>query len=219
LITPLPTIAPKPVVAKKRIAVLISGSGSNLQALIDHTQDSSKQSQAEIVLVISNKDGVQGLERARLANIATKVISHVPFKNEREAYDVLVHEQLVQAKVDFVVLAGFMRILSSDFVSKWEGRLVNIHPALLPAFPGTHTHQRAIDAGVQFHGTTVHFVDSGVDTGAIIRQKLVEVNVKDTEQSLEEKVKQAEHILYPEVLELLVRGKVQLGQNKRTIWN
>lgn len=205
---------------KKRVAVLISGSGSNLQALIDHTRDSSKQSQAEIVLVISNKDGVQGLERARSVGIETKVISHVPFKNDRAAYDILLHDELIRANIDLVVLAGFMRILSAEFVNKWEGRLINIHPALLPSFPGIHTHRRALEAGVQFHGTTVHFVDSGVDSGAIIRQKVVEILPNETEQCLEEKVKQAEHVLYPEVLELVARNKVQLDQqNRRIIWN
>ena len=199
------------------MAVLISGSGSNLQALIDHTRNPAKQSQAEIVLVISNKDNVKGLERARANHIPIKVISHVPYKDNREAYDRLLDDELVRCRADFVFLAGFMRILSNEFVAKWEGRLVNIHPALLPAFPGMNTHRRALEAGVQFHGTTVHFVDTGVDTGAIIRQRVVEIFPEDTEETLQEKVKQAEHRLYPEVMELLVRNKIRL--NKRLQWN
>lgn len=219
LITPLDFVAVKPSVTKKRVAVLISGSGTNLQALIDHTNNPAKQSQAEIVLVISNKDNVKGLERARLANIPTKVISHIPFKDNREGYDHLLQEELVKCEADFVFLAGFMRILSNEFVSKWEGRLINIHPALLPSFAGMNTHKRALEAGVQFHGTTVHFVDAGVDTGTIIRQQVVEILPQDTEASLQEKVKQAEHKLYPEVMELLVRNKILLNESKRLQWN
>lgn len=172
---------------KRRVAVLISGTGSNLQSLIDHTLSAQTSSRAEIALVISNKEGALGLERAKRAGIATKVISHVGHK--REAYDQLVHEELVKNKIDFICLAGFMRILSEGFVKSWLGKLINIHPALLPSFPGMNTHQRALEEGVQFHGTTVHFVDVGVDTGRIIRQCVVEVCRDDTKESLENKGK------------------------------
>lgn len=127
-----------------------------MQSLIDHTFDSQASSRAEIALVLSNKDGVHGLERAKRAGIQTKVISHVGLK--REEYDQLLHEELVRNRIDFVCLAGFMRILSEAFVNRWLGKLINIHPALLPSFPGMDTHKRALESGVQFHGATVHFV-------------------------------------------------------------
>jgi len=202
---------------KKRVAVLISGTGSNLQSLIDHTLSPETQSRGEIALVISNKEGVYGLERAKRAGIQTKVIPHVGLK--REEYDQLVHEELVKNKIDFICLAGFMRILSEPFVKKWLGRLINIHPALLPSFPGMNTHQRAIEQGVQFHGATVHFVDENVDTGRIIRQTVVEICRDDTKESLENKVKRAEHKLYPKCLEMLVRGEVYLDEANNLKWN
>ena len=202
---------------KKKVAVLISGTGSNLQSLIDHTINPQTSSRAEIAIVISNKDCVQGLERAKRAGIQTKVISHVGLK--RDDYDQLVHEELVKNKIDFICLAGFMRILSESFVKKWYGKLINIHPALLPSFPGMNTHQKALDAKVQFHGSTVHFVDVGVDTGAIIRQTAIEVDRDDTKESLENKVKKSEHKLYPKVMEMLVRGEVYLDEQNKLKWN
>lgn len=203
--------------SKKRVAVLISGTGSNLQSLIDHSFDPQTSSRAEIALVISNKDGVHGLERAKRAGIQTKVISHVGLK--REEYDQMLHDELVKNRIDFICLAGFMRILSEGFVNKWLGKLINIHPALLPSFPGMNTHEKALASGVQFHGATVHFVDTGVDTGAIIRQTVVEICRSDTKESLENKVKKAEHKLYPKCMEMLCRGEVGLDDKGKIKWN
>lgn len=212
----------KPIVPelsnKKRVAVLISGSGTNLQALIDHTMDTSKNSAAEIVLVISNIEGVAGLKRASDAGIRTLVIPHAGKK--RVEFDMEVHDALVSAQIDFVVLAGFMRICSEKFVNLWEGRLINIHPSLLPSFKGMHTHQDAISAGVRVHGATVHFVDAGVDTGPIILQEPVPVLPNDTPEILQERVKlEAEHKIYPLALEHLARGDVVYDyQNKKAVW-
>lgn len=144
--------------AKRRVGVLISGSGTNLQAIINHVQDPTVGSLAEIALVISNKDGVEGLKRAEKAGIPTKVVSHKDFKT-REDFDMELLRLLQSADVEFVVLAGFMRILTSVFVNSFRGRLINIHPALLPSFKGTHAHKQALDAGVRVTGCSVHFVE------------------------------------------------------------
>jgi len=143
---------------KRRVGVLISGSGTNLQAIINHVQDPTIGSLADISLVISNKSGVEGLKRAEKAGIPTKIISHKDFKT-REEFDLELLKQLQAAKIEFVVLAGFMRILTPVFVNAYRGKLINIHPALLPSFKGTHAHKQALDAGVRLTGCTVHFVD------------------------------------------------------------
>jgi phosphoribosylamine--glycine ligase/phosphoribosylglycinamide formyltransferase/phosphoribosylformylglycinamidine cyclo-ligase len=143
---------------KRRVGVLISGSGTNLQAIINHVQDPTVRSLAELALVISNKDGVEGLKRAERAGIATKVVMHKNFPT-REEFDMELLRLLQAADVEFVVLAGFMRILSSVFVNSYRGRLINIHPALLPSFKGIHAHQQALDAGVRITGCSVHFVE------------------------------------------------------------
>jgi phosphoribosylamine--glycine ligase/phosphoribosylglycinamide formyltransferase/phosphoribosylformylglycinamidine cyclo-ligase len=143
---------------KRRVGVLISGSGTNLQAIINHVQDPTVGSLAELALVISNKDGVKGLKRAERAGIATKVVMHKNFPT-REEFDMELLRLLQAADVEFVVLAGFMRILSSVFVNSYRGRLINIHPALLPSFKGIHAHQQALDAGVRITGCSVHFVE------------------------------------------------------------
>lgn len=205
-------------VRRKRVAVLISGDGTNLQALIDHTVDPMKQSEAQVVLVVSNLPQVRGLERAAKAGIKGVVV--LSKGKKRESFDREVNQVLIEHRVEFVCLAGFMRILSPFFVKEWEGRLINIHPSLLPSFPGLHTHEQVLETGAKVHGATVHFVDSGLDTGAIIAQEAVPVMNNDTPQSLQERVKiQVEHKLYPTVLELLVRGKVSLDlESKKCVW-
>jgi len=207
---------PVPKRARKRVAVLISGSGTNLQSLIDRSMD--REFPAEIVLVISNIAGVAGLERAKKAGIETRVIPHAGKK--RVAFDMDVHAVLVEKRVDIVCLAGFMRIVSKEFVDMWEGRLINIHPSLLPSFPGMHTHEDALDAGVRVHGCTVHFVDAGVDTGAIIVQEPVAVLPGDTVTVLQERVKvQAEHKIYPLALELVASGRVCYDkETRKAVW-
>lgn len=191
----------------KRVAVLISGTGSNLQSLIDATRNSTMGIRAEIVFVLSNKENVMGLERARRAGIDSRVLSHRAYKN-REDFDAAMTTLLESYNVDIVCLAGFMRILSSEFVRKWKGRLINIHPSLLPKFPGLHVQRQALEAGEKRSGCTVHFVDEGVDTGAIIFQRSVAIAVGETEESLTQKIHRAEHFSYPYALRMLVNGQL-----------
>lgn len=177
---------------RKRVAVLISGTGSNLQALIDATRDSAQGIHVDVVLVISNKPGVLGLQRATQAGIPSLVISHKDFAS-REVYDAELTRNLKAARVDLICLAGFMRVLSAPFVREWRGRLVNIHPSLLPKYPGLHVQKQALEAGEKETGCTVHFVDEGVDTGAIIVQAAVPILPDDDEDSLTQRIHKAEH--------------------------
>jgi phosphoribosylglycinamide formyltransferase-1 len=193
--------------AKLKVAVLISGRGSNLQALIDACADA--RFPAQIVLVISNVANVQGLERARAAGIATETIAHAGY-DRRQSFDAAMDASLVKAGVELICLAGFMRILGDDFVRKWQGRLINIHPSLLPAFKGTHVHEQAIDAGVKISGCTVHYVISELDSGPAIAQAAVAVRDDDTAESLAKRVLEAEHRLYPSALRLIAEGRVRL---------
>ncbi len=193
--------------ARKRVAVLISGRGSNLQALIDATDQ--KGFPAEVALVISDRPDAQGLQRAERAGIARLVL--VPKElGGRAAFEGALDEALREAGIDLICLAGFMRILGADFVARWQGRLINIHPSLLPAFPGLDTHQRALEAGVKLHGCSVHFVDAGVDSGPIIGQAAVPVLPDDDADGLADRVLAAEHRLYSRCLELICLDQVQL---------
>ncbi|MDE2014117.1 MAG: phosphoribosylglycinamide formyltransferase [Alphaproteobacteria bacterium] len=192
--------------SRARTAVLISGRGSNLQALIDAAAD--PKFPAQIVLVISNIEGVYGLERARQAGIATAVISHKGLS--REDFDAKIDAALEAADVRLVCLAGFMRILSDGFARKWAGRILNIHPSLLPAFRGVHVHEQALAAGVKFSGCTVHFVVPELDAGPIVEQAVVPVLANDTPDTLAARVLEQEHRIYPEALRLLAEGKVKL---------
>ena len=187
----------------KRVAVLISGRGSNLGALIA-AQDASYK----IVLVISNVEGAGGLDKARGAGIATEVIAHGG--KTREAFDAELDGALRVAGAELVVLAGFMRILSDGFVRAWEGRLINIHPSLLPAYRGTKVHERVIAAKESESGASVHFVVPELDAGPVIAQTSVPVHPDDTPESLADRVLTLEHKLYPEALKLLASGKVRL---------
>lgn len=203
---------------KKRIAVLISGSGSNLQALIDASRDTNFGIRGEIVFVLSNKSDVYGLERAAKAGVPSKVILHKQFPT-REQFDAVVSEELERQKIDVVCLAGFMRILSEDFVKRWKGRLINIHPALLPKHRGLHVQRRALEAGDSESGCTVHYVDEGVDTGAIILQERVPVLKNDTEETLTERIHRAEHVAFPKALRLVTNGLVSLYKDGKVQWN
>jgi len=187
----------------KRVAVLISGRGSNMGALIA-AQDASYK----IILVISNVDGAGGLEKARAAGIATAVIPHAG--KTREAFDGEMDGVLRAAGAELVVLAGFMRILSDGFARGWEGRLINIHPSLLPAYKGTKVHERVIEAKEALSGASVHFVVPELDAGPVIAQASVPVHPSDTPQTLAERVLEIEHKLYPEALRMLASGKVRL---------
>jgi phosphoribosylglycinamide formyltransferase-1 len=185
------------VTNKKRIAVLISGSGSNLQALIEAC--AAADYPAEIVLVLSNKDDAFGLTRAKNAGLKTYVISHKDF-NSREAFDAAMDKTLTEYGVEIICLAGFMRVLSDGFVKKWQGKMINIHPSLLPKYKGLHTHQRAIEAGETEAGCTVHWVSSEVDGGEIIAQARVPLLAGDTPEMLAGRVLAEEHKIYPEAL-------------------
>ena len=182
---------------KKPVGVLISGNGSNLQALIDAA--SIPEYPAEIALVISNKADAYGLKRAEQADIPTEVISHKDYKS-RDAFDAKLDETLCGYGIEFVCLAGFMRVLTEGFVNSWEGRMINIHPSLLPKYPGLNTHERVLEAGDAEHGCTVHWVTPGVDEGPIIGQAACLVAANDSPQTLKERVHQLEHALYVESL-------------------
>jgi len=173
---------------------------------------------AEISLVISNKPGVEGLRRAENAGIPTLVINHKDYPT-REAFDDVMTQALEKAGVQIVCLAGFMRIVSAEFARHWRGRLINIHPSLLPSFKGGHAHELVLAAGVRVSGCTVHFVEEEVDAGAIICQDTVPVEVNDTESTLQERVKTVEHKAYPKAMEMLARNKIKLADNGKIIWN
>jgi phosphoribosylglycinamide formyltransferase-1 len=193
--------------SKKRVAVLISGRGSNMAALIEAAK--AKDYPAEIVLVVSNRPGAGGLARAREAAIATAVIDHRPFGDDREAFERALDQELRKYQVEIVCLAGFMRLLTGWFIGRWSGRILNIHPALLPDFKGLHTHRRALQAGVNQHGATVHFVVEQTDAGPIIRQESVPVLQGDTEATLAARVLRVEHRIYPEALRLVAEARVK----------
>ena len=192
-------------VAKKRVAVLISGRGSNMMALIEAAR--SQDYPAEIVLVVSNEPGALGLAHARDAGIATTIVDHRPFGNNREAFERALDAELTAHRIDIVCLAGFMRLLTPWLVTRWSGRLLNIHPALLPQFKGLHTHRRALEAGVPRHGATVHFVAVEMDLGPIVLQDLVPVIEGDTEETLAQRVLELEHRLYPQALRLVAEAQ------------
>lgn len=197
---------------RKKVAILISGSGSNMQALINAA--SLPDYPAEIVAVISNIPSALGLERAKNDGVTTHVLSHKDYET-REAYDEALHALLENIGVDYICLAGFMRILSEGFVQKWTGRMVNIHPSLLPAFRGLHTHRRALEEGVTITGCTVHFVVPELDAGPAIIQAAVPVKADDDEKSLASRVLAAEHRIYPQALRWLAEGNVSLNKNGR----
>ena len=190
-----------------RVAVLISGRGSNMAALIEACRRPDYP--AEIVLVISNKPDAKGLETAAAAGIATKVIDFRG-KGSRQAFEDAATQALEDAEVDLICLAGFMRILSADFVGHWRDRVINIHPSLLPAFPGLETHERALQAGVRITGCTVHFVRPEMDNGPIIAQVAVPVSNRDTADTLSARVLTYEHRIYPLALELIASGRARL---------
>lgn len=187
--------------AKKRVAVLISGSGSNLQALIDATQ--SADYPAEIVLVVSNHREAYGLVRAQSAGITTHVLSHKDYAS-RELFDRAMDVLLCEHHIELVCLAGFMRVLSAWFVEQWKGKLINIHPSLLPDYKGLHTHARVIADGKKESGCTVHFVSPEVDDGEIILQARVPVMPEDTAETLAARVLKEEHLLYPAALKRVI---------------
>ncbi|WP_096085295.1 phosphoribosylglycinamide formyltransferase [Agaribacterium haliotis] len=198
-----------------RVVVMISGSGSNLQALID-AQESSELP-IKIVAVISNKDNVKGLERAATHNIPAFVVSHKAFAS-REDFDARIMEIIDAQGPDLVVLAGFMRILTEDFTRHYEGRMLNIHPSLLPKYQGLHTHQRALDAGDSEHGASVHFVTAELDGGPLVIQAKVDVEANDDATSLAAKVLKQEHLIYPLAVKWFAEGRLQY-QHKQCLFD
>ncbi len=189
----------------KRTAILISGRGTNMSRLIEAAADASFP--AEIVGVISDTPDAPGLIFAESRGVETRVLPRGDYAS-REAHDGAIHEALESLNAEIVCLAGYMRMLTGRFVEKWTGQMINIHPALLPAFKGLDTHRRALDAGVRVHGCTVHFVTAEMDDGPIIAQAAVPVLVTDTEETLSSRVLKAEHHLYPLALKLVAEGKV-----------
>ncbi len=191
----------------KNIVILISGGGSNMAAIVRASQQQNwaKQYNARVSAVVSNKADAQGLVFARDNGIATEVLDHKQF-DSREAFDAELAQVIDRHAPDLVVLAGFMRILTPGFVAHYEGRLINIHPSLLPAFTGLHTHQRAIDAGCKFAGCTVHRVTAELDVGPILEQAVVPVLQGDTAELLAARVLEQEHIIYPQAVLNLIKG-------------
>ncbi len=192
---------------KKRIVILISGRGSNMEAII--AACAREGWEAEVACVIANRTDAGGLAIAAAAGIATAVVDSATF-GDRQAFEAALVERIDPHRPDCVVLAGFMRVLSAAFVDRYEGRLLNIHPSLLPSFPGLHTHRRAIAAGVCVHGATVHFVSAVVDAGAIVAQAVVPVLDDDTPESLAARVIVAEHRLFPRAIDWYLRGDAVL---------
>ncbi|HUN13133.1 MAG TPA: phosphoribosylglycinamide formyltransferase [Rhabdaerophilum sp.] len=202
--------------SKKRVAVLISGRGSNMMALVEAAK--APGFPAEIVLVLSNKADAAGLAFAREHGIATSVIEHRTYGKDRVAFDAAMQAALQAHGVEIVCLAGFMRLLTSGFCEAWAGRMINIHPALLPSFKGLDTHARALEAGVKLHGCTTHFVTPGMDEGPIIAQAAVPVLDDDTEATLAARVLKEEHRIYPETLRLLASERLRIaGQCVRVV--
>ena len=193
--------------AKKRVAVLISGRGSNMVSLIEAAKQHDYP--AGIVLVVSNRPDAPGLAHAKAQGIATIVVDHTRYGKDREAFDRALQDVLVAHRIELVCLAGFMRLLTPWFVGQWQGRMLNIHPALLPAFKGLHTHERALAAGAKTHGATVHFVSTEMDSGPIIAQAEVPVLADDTPETLAARVLAVEHRIYPQALRQVAEGSVR----------
>jgi phosphoribosylglycinamide formyltransferase 1 len=190
--------------SRKRLSILISGRGSNMEALLKAAQDPACPYQP--VLVLSNRPDVAGLDKARFFGVAAIAIDHKPFGKDRESFERAMDAELKKANVELVALAGFMRVLTPWFVNEWTGRLVNIHPSLLPKYPGVDTHRRCLEAGDLVHGCTVHQVTTGVDEGPAIGSAEIDVGPGDTEETLASRLLKAEHILFPRCLAAVARG-------------
>jgi len=190
--------------ARRRVAVLISGRGSNLRALIEHC--AAADASAEIALVVSDQPNAPGLEHARAAGIRFEIVD----QSRRIELERYIKKSIQASDIEIICLAGFMRVLSADFVEAWRDRLLNIHPSLLPAFRGLDTHRRALEAGVRFHGCTVHFVRAEVDAGPIIVQGVLAVRPNDTPETLGARVLALEHRCYPQALEAVTSGRARV---------
>ena len=201
---------------KRRVAILISGRGSNMAALIRAA--AVQDFPAEIAVVISNRADARGLEKAQASGVPTLVIESKPFGKDRAAFEVALQAALDQHGVDLICLGGFMRLFTAEFVQHWYGRMLNIHPSLLPSFPGLDPHGQALRAGVKISGATVHFVIPQTDAGPILMQGAVAVSDHDTAETLSERILEVEHRIYPEALRLLANGQVRVdGEICRTM--
>jgi phosphoribosylglycinamide formyltransferase 1 len=197
----------------KRIAVLISGQGSNLDAIVRASE--AQDWPGRVVAVISNRADARGLQSARDKGIATATLDHKAFP-DRAAFDAALAETIDRFEPDLVVLAGFMRILTPEFVARYEGRMLNVHPSLLPSFAGLDTHRRAIEEGCKVHGATVHFVSAELDHGPIVAQAVVPVLPGDDEAALAQRVRAAEHVLYPRAVRWFLEGALELKDGRVT---
>jgi phosphoribosylglycinamide formyltransferase-1 len=193
---------------KRRVAILISGRGSNMVALIDAAK--AADFPAEIVTVISNRADAPGLEKAAASGIPTVVIASKPFGRDRAGFEAVLQAKLDEHKVELICLGGFMRLFTAEFVQRWYGKILNIHPSLLPSFPGLDPHGQALKAGVKISGATVHFVTPETDAGPIVMQGAVGVADGDTAETLAQRILGVEHRIYPQALRLLAEGKVRL---------
>jgi len=201
---------------KRRVAILISGRGSNMAALIRAA--AVQDFPAEIAVVISNRADARGLEKAQASGVPTLVIESKPFGKDRAAFETALQAALDQLGVDLICLGGFMRLFTAEFVQHWYGRMLNIHPSLLPSFPGLDPHGQALRAGVKISGATVHFVIPQTDAGPILMQGAVAVSDHDTAETLSERILEVEHRIYPEALRLLANGQVRVdGEICRTM--
>jgi phosphoribosylglycinamide formyltransferase-1 len=200
---------------KRRVAILISGRGSNMAALIESARASDFP--AEIAVVVSNRTDAGGLEKAKASGIPTAVIESKPFGKDRAAFELALEAVLSDHRVELICLAGFMRLFTAEFVQRWYGKMLNIHPSLLPSFPGLDPHGQAINAGVKISGATVHFVIPETDAGPIVMQGAVVVRDDDTAETLSARILEVEHRIYPEALRLLASGRLRLeGELCRT---
>jgi phosphoribosylglycinamide formyltransferase 1 len=193
---------------KRRVAILISGRGSNMAALIEAAK--AGDFPAEIAVVISNRAEAAGLDRAKSSGIATEVIESKPFGKDRAAFEKVLEETLGRHRIELICLGGFMRLFTAEFVQRWYGRMLNIHPSLLPSFPGLDPHGQALKAGAKISGATVHFVIPQTDAGPIVMQGAVPVRNDDTAEALSERILAVEHRIYPEALRLLASGRLTL---------
>ncbi len=193
---------------KRRVAILISGRGSNMAALIEAAKASDFP--AEIAVVISNRAEAGGLDRAKASGVATEIIESKPFGKDRAAFEKVLEEKLAQHRIELICLGGFMRLFTAEFVQRWYGRMLNIHPSLLPSFPGLDPHGQALKAGVKISGATVHFVIPETDAGPIVMQGAIPVRDDDTVDALSERILTLEHRIYPEALRLLASGRLKL---------
>ena len=193
---------------KRRVAILISGRGSNMVALIEAAK--AADFPAEIVLVISNRADAAGLEKAKASGISTAVIESNSFGKDRTGFEAVLQSALEQHGIELICLGGFMRLFTAEFAKRWYGRMLNIHPSLLPSFPGLDPHGQALRAGVKISGATVHFVIPETDAGPVVMQGAVPVSDHDTVETLSERILEVEHRIYPDALRLLASGKIRL---------